>query len=68
MGVNRSGNDPVQITNERSRAQNANPDGIYTGTGVRNAAQGEGFIPQHDVNGQPLKAALKRSRRYPDID
>jgi len=47
----------------RPRTPNTNPDGIYTGTGVRNAIIGEGFLPGYDGDGNPLKEALDRSRR-----
>jgi hypothetical protein len=50
-------------TSRRSRVPNPNPDGIYTGTGVRNAIEGEGFVPNYDGDGKPEKDALERSRR-----
>ena len=30
---------------QKPRVQNTNPDGLYTATGVRNAIQGDGFLP-----------------------
>jgi hypothetical protein len=40
-----SNDDPLAGAEQKARLRDTNPDGLYTGSGLRNAIQGDGFLP-----------------------
>jgi hypothetical protein len=52
--------EPLAGPGENPRLKDTNPDGLYTGLGLRNAIQGDGFLPGYESREEKKHERVKR--------